>query len=129
MNEMTTHKAFEALDIDVQTLESEIISNFQNKFLKGNVDIRLLRYALKLIAESKKSEILLSFLRTGKIDTSLLQHKLACGLDNIGNTCYLNSLLQYYFCIKPLRELILTFNENNFSANDYPETRKIGGRK
>ena len=34
MNEMTTHKAFEALDIDVQTLESEIISNFQNKFLK-----------------------------------------------------------------------------------------------
>ena len=32
MNEMTTHKAFEALDIDVQTLESEIISNFQNKF-------------------------------------------------------------------------------------------------
>lgn len=130
MNEMTTRKAFETLDIDVQALESEIISNFQNKFLKGNVDIRLLRYALKLIAESKKSEILLSFLRTGKIDTSLLPaQNWPAGLDNIGNTCYLNSLLQYYFCIKPLRELILTFNENNFSANDYPETRKIGGRK
>ena len=32
MNEMTTHKAFETLDIDVQALESEIISNFKINF-------------------------------------------------------------------------------------------------
>ena len=130
MNDMTTRKAFETLNIDVQAPESEIISTFQDKLLKGDVDIRLLRYALKLVAESKKSEILFSFLSTGKVDTSLLPaQNWPAGLDNIGNTCYLNSLLQYYFCIKPLRELILTFNENNFSASDYPETRKIGGRK
>ena len=41
----------------------------------------------------------------------------------------LKFVITILFCIKPLRELILTFNENNFSANDYPETRKIGGRK
>ncbi|KAJ3119387.1 ubiquitin-specific protease ubp2 [Nowakowskiella sp. JEL0407] len=29
------------------------------------------------------------------------------GLCNIGNTCYLNSLLQYYFSLRPLRDLIL----------------------
>ncbi|KAJ3091826.1 ubiquitin-specific protease ubp2 [Quaeritorhiza haematococci] len=32
------------------------------------------------------------------------------GLNNIGNTCYLNSLLQYYFTIKPLRDRVLAFN-------------------
>jgi ubiquitin carboxyl-terminal hydrolase 25/28 len=32
------------------------------------------------------------------------------GLISHGNTCYLNSLLQYYFTIKPLRELVLDFD-------------------
>jgi ubiquitin carboxyl-terminal hydrolase 25/28 len=33
------------------------------------------------------------------------------GLISHGNTCYLNSLLQYYFTIKPLRELVLDFDK------------------
>lgn len=31
------------------------------------------------------------------------------GLENIGNTCYLNSLLQYYFSIRPLRDAVIEF--------------------
>ncbi|KXT13990.1 hypothetical protein AC579_8847 [Pseudocercospora musae] len=33
------------------------------------------------------------------------------GLTSHGNTCYLNSLLQYYFSIKPLRDIVLNYEE------------------
>ncbi|GAB7356362.1 hypothetical protein MBLNU459_g7149t2 [Dothideomycetes sp. NU459] len=36
------------------------------------------------------------------------------GLTSHGNTCYLNSLLQYYFTIKPLRDLVLDFEQHKF---------------
>lgn len=36
------------------------------------------------------------------------------GLISHGNTCYLNSLLQYYFTVKPLRELVLDFDNYKY---------------
>lgn len=36
------------------------------------------------------------------------------GLESHGNTCYLNSLLQYYFTIKPLRDLVLDIDQHKF---------------
>jgi len=37
-----------------------------------------------------------------------------CGLKNIGNTCYFNSILQVYFNIPGFVEAILDFKDDDF---------------
>lgn len=118
--------AFDKLGCSPSSNDLEIFSNFQQKLMYSDIDVRTLRFSLRVIAEGRKSENIIQFLRTGKNDQSLLPAQdWPTGLDNIGNTCYLNSLLQYYFCLKPLRDLILTFEEKEIKET----TRKIGGRK
>lgn len=38
------------------------------------------------------------------------------GLTSHGNTCYLNSLLQYYFSIRPLRDIVLNYDEYKWNT-------------
>ncbi|KAI0832205.1 cysteine proteinase [Hypoxylon sp. FL0890] len=50
------------------------------------------------------------------------------GLKNIGNTCYLNSLLQYFYNVKVIRDLVLNFDEVKLELDE--ETlgrRRTGG--
>jgi len=51
------------------------------------------------------------------------------GLDNIGNTCYLNSLLQYYYTVKPVRDVVMNFQEYRMELNTENMLKKrVGGR-
>lgn len=55
---------------------------------------------------------------------------LPVGLDNIGNTCYLNSLLQYLFTVKPVRDVVFDYDDLKLGlSEDAIEKRRIGGNK
>ncbi|KAI0148594.1 cysteine proteinase [Xylariaceae sp. FL1272] len=50
------------------------------------------------------------------------------GLRNIGNTCYLNSLLQYFYNVKTIREMVLTFDQTKIDLNGPAvRQRRTGG--
>lgn len=90
-----------------------------------------LRAAVRVIAETRHSQELWQFLgypdlSQSSSNTSMAgessSKKLPPGLWNIGNTCYLNSLLQYYYSIPPLREYL----EHEASQENAEFERKDG---
>ncbi|KAF2096480.1 cysteine proteinase, partial [Rhizodiscina lignyota] len=51
------------------------------------------------------------------------------GIHNLGATCYFNSLLQYLFAIKPLRDLLLSLEEHKMETSPRAiKSRRVGGR-
>lgn len=52
------------------------------------------------------------------------------GLDNIGNTCYLNSLLQYLYTVKAVRDIATNFDAYKLDMTDENiNERRLGGNK
>lgn len=47
------------------------------------------------------------------------------GLNNIGNTCYFNSLLQYYYTLLPFRNTMIDIEA--YIEDENSEPKKIGG--
>ncbi|TVY90339.1 Ubiquitin carboxyl-terminal hydrolase [Lachnellula willkommii] len=51
------------------------------------------------------------------------------GLDNIGNTCYLNSLLQYYYTVKAIRTVVMNFQDHRMPLSEEDiKKKRVGGR-
>jgi len=43
-------------------------------------------------------------------ESNSVNPNLPIGLDNLRNTCYLNSILQYFFTVKAVRDIVLNFD-------------------
>ncbi|TPX49190.1 hypothetical protein SeLEV6574_g01608 [Synchytrium endobioticum] len=121
---MDIRAAFRVLRIEDAHMgihDAALCRNFEWTFLSSNPpgNVEEAKQALKLIGEARRSDIIQNFAATGElppdespavlmeIDEKEIQ--VPAGLDNIGNTCFLNSLLQCYFAIKPLRDAVLSF--------------------
>ena len=76
--------------------------------------------ALRTIADDRKSAFLFAKLDNPEADVQATRttSNEPVGLENIGNTCYLNSLLQFYYTIQPLRDVVMNFDSYRVDPND-----------
>ncbi|KAL8814923.1 MAG: hypothetical protein Q9223_005893 [Gallowayella weberi] len=129
--DMDIGQAYNRFQIEDRSIDdSFVLSTFQLAYSEAPSQVDDLRSALKAIAKHRNSSLLNSFLNNSDMATA--KYPLAewpVGLNNIGNTCYLNSLLQFYFAMKPFRDLVLDFeaHKRDLTANDLA-TKTIGSR-
>ena len=128
---MDVGHAYNRLSIDDRTVDDDTILAAYNVLASDSPSqIPELKRALTVIADSKDSVILKSFLRSEEVSNSNTSSEWPVGLENIGNTCYLNSLLQFYFTVKPLRDLVLNFDQYKMPIDEPSyENKRVGSRK
>lgn len=86
--------------------------------------------ALSIIAKEKNSSLLSSMIAGPGAESGRDLSEWPVGLQNIGNTCYLNSLLQFCFSIRPFREMVLDFESFRMELDDESLSKKrVGSRE
>ena len=128
---MDVGEAFQLLQIPDRTVDdSAILAAYSVCCTDAPAQIETYRKALGVIAKEKQSAMLRSILDEAPTQSPPATIDWPVGLDNIGNTCYLNSLLQFYFTIAPFRSMVLDF-ENHKSELDEESirNRRVGSRE
>lgn len=121
--------AYDALGISPHMEDKDILTAFTIASNDEAADRQLeLRRNLRAIAEDRESAFLGAYLETGKAEAENGGLDFPVGLWNIGNTCYLNSLLQFYYTVTPLRDLITDSDPSKLQTEEGIDQKKVGGR-
>ncbi|MCJ1311014.1 ubiquitin-specific protease ubp2 [Agyrium rufum] len=132
--EMDIGQAYNRLGISDRRIDDAVILSAYTVLAHDQPSqLHDLKRALAAISRSKGGsssfdDVLGPEFRVPRTDEQLASEPV--GLGNIGNTCYLNSLLQFYFTIKPLRDLVLNFEDYKMPVDTFAASRKqVGSRK
>lgn len=128
--EMDEAQAYARLGIEDRTLDDDLVlTAFEFLVSDSPTQVEELRAALKAIAKARQSRRL-GWSPQGAGASQRASSEWPVGLENIGNTCYLNSLLQFYFTVKPLRHVIMNFELAEMKVTpENLQKKQVGSRK
>lgn len=129
--QMDIGEAYQLLLISDRTIDDDDLIKSQWEFTREDRpgQEEQIDRAMNIIATSRQSATLLDALRLKGVRTESASQDWPVGLENIGNTCYLNSLLQFLFTIPKLRNLVLNFDNFRVDLNSYDmASRRVGSR-
>ncbi|KAI9070249.1 cysteine proteinase [Trametes sanguinea] len=136
---MSPETAYSTLEVPKEVDETMLLTVYSMRVEDQPSQAERMREALSVIAEVTNSERLRKFLATGQDpgDSTVTNTSpdMPRGLNQLGNTCYLNSLLQYFYTIKDLRAAIISIaqadskslDDSKFTDDDLKRHR-VGGR-
>ncbi|KAI0776350.1 cysteine proteinase [Trametes elegans] len=136
---MSPETAYSTLEVPRDVDEGMLLTVYSMRIEDQPSQAERMREALSVIAEVTNSDRLRQFLATGTDpgDNAVTNTRpeMPRGLNQLGNTCYLNSLLQYFYTIKDLRAAITslahadakTLDDSKFTDDDLKRHR-VGGR-
>ncbi|EQL34025.1 ubiquitin thiolesterase [Blastomyces dermatitidis ATCC 26199] len=129
--EMDVGEAFRLLQIPDRTVDdAAILAAFSVCCSEAPGQIETYRRALDVIGRDKGSAMISSTLGQNATLANRVLKEWPVGLQNIGNTCYLNSLLQFYFTVTPFRKMVIHFDDYKMPLDERSlDRKKIGSRK
>ncbi|GAA6047543.1 hypothetical protein JCM3770_005799 [Rhodotorula araucariae] len=133
---MDLDAANRALGIETDMDDSIISTLYEIRLADASTDAEKtkMREALEVIADARNSSELRTLAKTGQREEAgwqaapTVDTNLPVGLTNIANTCYLNSLLQYFFTVRELRDTILAFHDTPTPPSQPEAQLRVGGR-
>ncbi|WFD45374.1 ubiquitinyl hydrolase 1 [Malassezia psittaci] len=127
------NQAYQLIQSSKDIDDSLVVMAFEVYMAETQSRQELLRTALQAIAKDRNSNYLHRYLAgdTRSPEQAIKPQSEPRGLQNIGNTCYLNSVLQYFFHLTLIRTMVLQMKNviNIDACREHPPLPMIAGRQ